>query len=77
MTNSKTSRVLLLILVVNLVLVMDQKGSQVEAIFFLDLLCATRITALEQRVSQLLALEQNRPATSSTVQPVNNNPTNG
>lgn len=49
---------IVLFVILSALLTLD-KGCQVEGIFFLDLLCATRIGQLEQQVSQLVAALRN------------------
>lgn len=49
-----SEKLLLILLVLNVILVI-QENIAVEGIFFLDLLCATRIDKLERQVSALVA----------------------
>lgn len=58
-----------LILVVSMlnVLMMGHKNNMADAFFFLDLICASRIEALERQVSQLIASTQGGAGLSTTV----------
>lgn len=49
-----TKKLLLVLLLLNVILII-QDNMAVEGIFFLDLLCATRIGNLERQVSNLVA----------------------
>lgn len=54
-------KILLVMSVLNALVVMN-----VEGIFFLDLLCATRIESLEKQVAQLVTLTQAQNLAAST-----------
>lgn len=58
-------KILALLTVLNALIAANQ-DSEVEAIFFLDLLCASRIEALEKQVSQLVALSRGNGRTTSS-----------
>lgn len=50
---------LLIVCILNLVVIMSNNKPGVEAVFFLDILCASRIESLERQVAQLISLSQN------------------
>lgn len=63
---SSIIRVLAVLTVLNIIIAAN-KDNVAEAIFFLDLLCASRIDALEKQVSQLVALSRtNNPANQAS-----------
>lgn len=50
--NGRVEKLLLVFFILNLIMVMDQNAA-VEGIFFFDLLCASRIKELNEKVDRL------------------------